>query len=216
MPSPQPNHPDAKPGGMPPAYILAGGRSVRFGSDKARATVEGKPLISHIAHALSQAGCSVTAVAQNPDHYADLGLTTIADAAADNGPVQGLLAALIHRTETYGSGWLLLVACDMLITDDSPITALLEALPDTPGSCQAVAFRTDRWQPMPGLYHTAMLPTVAAYLADGGRAFQSLLARPGIAPFAPHTQTDPLTSLVHANTPEQLRSELRKRDSPPH
>ncbi|XAL99905.1 molybdenum cofactor guanylyltransferase [Phycisphaeraceae bacterium D3-23] len=214
MPPTQPPESDSLRNDAPPAYILAGGRSVRFGSDKARAVVEGQTLIAHVAHAVSQVARSVTAVAQDAGHYADLGLATIADAAADNGPVQGLLAALIHRIETHGHGWLLLAACDMLVADDSPYNTLLAALQVVPKDCQVVAFRTDRWHPMPGLYHTAMLPIVAAFLADGGRAFQDLLNHPALAAFAPHTQTDPLAKLVHANTPDQLRTGLRQRDDP--
>ncbi|MFI4861930.1 MAG: molybdenum cofactor guanylyltransferase [Phycisphaerales bacterium JB063] len=215
MPVHLPNPNDAPPRSTPPAYILAGGRSVRFGSDKARAAVNGHPLILHVARELAPFASSITAVAQTADHYTDLGLTTIADGAADNGPVQGLLAALIHHIETRGGGWLVLAACDMLTREHDAYRTLIQAIPDTPRGCQAIAHRTDRWHPMPGLYHTDMLPAVAAFLADGGRAFQTLLNKPALRAFAPHTHTHPLARLVHANTPGQLQAGLQQQTPPP-
>jgi len=187
-----------------PAYILAGGRSVRFGSDKARALVGGEPLIRRVADGLGPVASSVTAVAQEADAYADLGLGTIADTAPDRGPVQGLLAALLHRLETTGPGWLLLAACDMLPADAIGYTSLLDARDLAPNPTHAIARRTDRWHPMPGLYHTALLPLVAAYLADDGRSFQGLLNKPGCHADSPPGGDTPPTFTLHANTPDDL------------
>lgn len=188
-----------------PAYILAGGRSVRFGSDKARAVVEGKPLIRHVMDALSQVASGVTVVAQEQDAYADLGLDTIPDSAADRGPVQGLLAALAHCAETRGEGWLLLTACDMLPDGPNSFDALFDTLGRVPADRNAIACRTDRWHPMPGLYHTRLLPAVAGYLADGGRAFQGLFDRPNTLATAIVGRDEPLPMRFHANTPDALR-----------
>ena len=41
-----------------PAYILAGGKSSRFGSDKARAQVGGEALVARIARLAREAGVS--------------------------------------------------------------------------------------------------------------------------------------------------------------
>lgn len=196
-----------------PAYILAGGRSVRFGSDKARAVIEGRPLIRHVAEAVSEIACGVAVVAQVEDAYADLGLETIADSAADRGPVQGLLAALVHRAEVYGPGWLLLTACDMLPDGATSFAALLDSLASVSTDSNAIACRTDRWHPMPGLYHTRMLPTVAAFLADGGRAFQQLLDRPDTRAHPMGDGTGPLPMRLHANTPDQLRAAVEGRNT---
>ena len=50
-----------------PAYILSGGRSSRFGSDKARALAAGKPLILHAADTVAPVAASITVVADRPD-----------------------------------------------------------------------------------------------------------------------------------------------------
>lgn len=70
-----------------PVYILAGGRSSRFGSDKARAALHGRPMIVRIAELLRPVAESMIVVAEQSDKYADLGLLTIADAIPGQGPL---------------------------------------------------------------------------------------------------------------------------------
>lgn len=132
------------------AYILAGGRSSRFGSDKARAVLDDLPLIQRQAAQLRDCGCLVRVVARHADTYADLGLETIGDLEPDRGPVGGVRTALTHRRE----GWALITSCDLLQVNPDWIDTLLTP---TMHECDAIAFRDDRWQPFPGLYHTRLL-----------------------------------------------------------
>jgi molybdopterin-guanine dinucleotide biosynthesis protein A len=76
------------------AYILAGGKSRRFGSDKALAMVEGRPLIARLADRVRPHVARVTVVAERVDKYAHLGLRTIGDVVAGLGPLGGLRTAL--------------------------------------------------------------------------------------------------------------------------
>lgn len=76
------------------AYILAGGKSSRFGSNKALVQVEGQPQVLRLADALRSDGWMVTVVARTLDSYADLSLPVIADHEPDQGPVAGVLATL--------------------------------------------------------------------------------------------------------------------------
>jgi molybdopterin-guanine dinucleotide biosynthesis protein A len=76
-----------------PVYLLAGGRSSRFGSDKARAELAGVPLILRLAHQVEPVASPLVVVADRRDKYLDLGLTTIADALPGLGPLGGLLTA---------------------------------------------------------------------------------------------------------------------------
>lgn len=87
--------------------ILAGGKSRRFGSDKAEAPLHGKPLIDHVADAL--AGQCGTIVLCGRVHGA---MTSLADRpGADQGPLGGLAAALHHAGEN-GFDEVLTAACD--------------------------------------------------------------------------------------------------------
>jgi molybdopterin-guanine dinucleotide biosynthesis protein A len=144
-----------------PIYLLAGGRSSRFGSDKARALVGGVPLIVAVARSLGEPA-RISVVAREPGSYGDLGLRTIADAKPDLGPLGGLEAALADR----GQGWLVLAACDTLGLRAEWLDLLFAAR----GAHRAAAFRGQHWEPMPALYHTALEASVRVRLGAEARA----------------------------------------------
>lgn len=87
--------------------VLAGGRSSRFGSDKALAELRGKPLLTHAAEALArQCGRVIVCGRDWP------GLISIADRPeADLGPLGGLNAAL-HYASANGFDAVLSAGCD--------------------------------------------------------------------------------------------------------
>lgn len=181
-----------------PVYILAGGKSSRFGSDKARALVDGQPLIRRIADAVASHASRVTVVADAAGKFADLGLTTIADSVPDRGPMGGLLTALLDHRNRSTSDWLLLLSCDLLYMSSVWIDTLLAHR--GPG-VRAVAFRPDRWQPLLALYHATILPQIEACVTNGSLAMQPLLE-------AVSCVTAPLPlnwpAILQANTPAEL------------
>lgn len=154
-------------------YLLAGGRSRRFGSDKARAQVHGKPLIRRVAERLwPELPLEwVVVVADEPHRYADLSLRTIADPAPHQGPMQGLATALSHYLTHGGTGWVLLSACDLTQPSPDWVSPLCEAQ-TVSGSRQSVAYvdADGRWQPLPSLHHVDALPALRAALAAGERS----------------------------------------------
>jgi molybdenum cofactor guanylyltransferase len=93
------------------AYVLAGGRSSRMGSDKALLRLGGRPLIAHAVgklrritpdvHILAGADGSNAALAR----YGPL----VADLHPDTGPIGGIEAALAHTS----SDWNLILPVDV-------------------------------------------------------------------------------------------------------
>lgn len=144
-----------------PTYILAGGRSSRFGRDKARAQIGGEALLRLVAASLEPAASSVTVVADRAGKYRDLGFETIADLRPGLGPLGGLWAALSHHGP---SGWLLCVSCDRVGVRVEWLQALLSA---RRAGARAVLFRGRIWQPLPGLYHSCFAPEVDAAIRAG-------------------------------------------------
>lgn len=181
-----------------PLYIIAGGRSSRFGSDKARAEIDGQPLIVRTAAALGAMVSSITVVADAADKYADIGLRTIADDEPGLGPLGGLATALRH----CGQPWLLLAACDMAVVKPAWVRCLLAA-GEAATDAEAVAFRGEQWQPMPGLYGQAILPRVIRRLEAEQRAMQGLLdeAKSVALPLP-----DDWPAIAQINTPADLKS----------
>jgi molybdenum cofactor guanylyltransferase len=160
-----------------PAYILAGGLSTRFGSDKARAMIDKQPQIIRLTNALTGHVKSVTVVARKADAYADLGLRTIADNCDSIGPVGGLRAALHDakyesQKHESQSPWLLLLSCDLLAVSDASLQLLFSARQN---DLHAVAFRHQYWEPLFALYHQAAAPVVDDMIRRGHYSLQYLL-----------------------------------------
>ncbi len=149
-------------------YLLAGGRSRRFGADKVRALLDGQPLLAWAARPLERFG-PPTVVAGRAGAYDDLGFRTIADRRPGMGPLAGLEAALDDtRTE-----WLLLAAGDFVGARSVWIDRLLEA---RRSGAAAVAFRdAERWMPVFALYHRSARDAVVQALDAGRLAARDLL-----------------------------------------
>ena len=164
------------PSRVPWACVLAGGASRRFGADKALADAgNGVPRAVEVARRF--AGPRVFAVAREAGAFDAWGLSSVTDPPGHRGagPLAGLLAGLRHRRVEAGPGWLLVLACDGLALEP----AWLDLLPE-PASSPASVFREAdpprRFQPLPGRYHTDLIPALEAALTRGERSFQRLLA----------------------------------------
>ncbi len=206
-----------------PAYILAGGRSSRFGSDKARVQVGDGPLLLALRRELRQHGHAVEFVADRADRYADLGLECLVDWLPECGPLAGLATALQHRQQRR-PGWLLLLSCDLLvwrgawfeqlrgalqrISPDAQQVATAHRLPTAQQELDGVAFIRqtpgDRQQvePFPSLLHSRLGPQAVALLTSQQRALQTLFEQSNT--LALDAQDKPQAWTF--NTAEQLRA----------
>jgi len=141
-----------------PVYILAGGQSRRFGSDKARAPHDGVPLIVGVARLLEPVSSRITVVAAREGAYDDLGLRTIGDIVPEKGPLGGLLSAIADCGEDE---WLFLAACDWVGIRAEWVSLLLEQR--TP-EARAVVYKSERYEPLFALYHTSIRETVVGLI----------------------------------------------------
>lgn len=186
-------------------YVLAGGRSSRFGSDKATHLWGGRPMALWVAEALSEHACPVTLVGVREIHGV-LGLPLIQDSVADAGPLGGIVAALANAHKP----WCLIAACDMPRLASAPLGSLVRTAERT--NSQAILVQTpDRQvQPLCGLYATAALEPLNEALSNGIRkvtdALNSIswevLETGDSMPFTNINRPEDLTALP---TPEPLR-----------
>jgi len=181
-----------------PAYILAGGKSTRFGSDKTRVIVDGQALVQRVAAALTPAVGGITVIGQHAEAFADLGLRTIADRQFNCGPLGGLDAALADR----GQGWLLLVSCDFVHIRAEWVQTLATQLSE---QYSAIAFRAQFWEPLFALYHTSLSVEVNQRLIRNHFAMWKLLDTINSRP-VPLPADWP--ALAHVNTPLELAKTL--------
>jgi molybdopterin-guanine dinucleotide biosynthesis protein A len=94
-------------------YVLAGGASSRFGSDKALAEIGGRTLLARMSELIESVAGYVNVVAA-VGRYHDFGAPTIPDRWPGEGPLGGIITAL-DATEGVDRGmeWNLIVSCDM-------------------------------------------------------------------------------------------------------
>ncbi len=193
-----------------PVFILAGGKSSRFGSDKARALVGGKPLISSLAERLRPYATSLTVVADVAKKYADLGLETIADTLPGLGPIGGLHAALQNLQKAGAKEkWFLLLSCDAVGFDP---TWIAELLAQRTRDLRAVAFKSERWEPLIALYHQSIRADVDKAISADDRSMWKLLESVSAraVPLPEHW-----TGAVQVNTQQELADFLKNRRSIP-
>jgi len=182
--------------------VLAGGRSSRFGSEKAVALLAGTPLLARLVSELGEA-CDAVAVSAAPGSGAaalarSMGFEALADDPVHpKGPLAGLVAGLAWAR---GCGFDLLVTlpCDTPLVGHREIFALLMGLGDAPASYAAT---NDGPQPLCTVWRTDLEGALSLRLAAGEhpsvRQFLAEIAAvkvmfPDPAPFR------------NANTPEAL------------
>lgn len=147
--------------------VVAGGRSVRFGGEKAVAQLDGRPLLAWAAERLRTV-CASVAINVRPGTEAEavakaLGLPTVYDAAGDAaGPLAGVKAGLIWA-EGQGASTLAVSPCDAPLLPDDLYVRLLER---AEGGA-AMAETGDGRQPLCAVWPVAALPLVREALAGG-------------------------------------------------
>jgi molybdopterin-guanine dinucleotide biosynthesis protein A len=147
--------------------VLAGGRSVRFGGEKAVALLEGRPLLQWAVERLLSV-CDVVAInvrrgtdAEAVSH--SLALPTLYDAEGDaTGPLAGVKAGLTWA-EQRGALTLAVSPCDAPLLPDDLYTRLVDGGQDV----AALAETRDGPQPLCALWPVAALPVVRDCLVGG-------------------------------------------------
>ncbi len=148
--------------------VIAGGRSVRFGGEKAAALLAGKPLLMWAVRRLMRS-CAAVAVNTRAGTQAETlaqteGLPILYDAAGDaQGPLAGVKAALAWAKE-LGARSVAVSPCDAPFLPDD----LFERLIESAGTGAAMAETADGHQPLCALWPVSALATVTEALADGG------------------------------------------------
>jgi molybdopterin-guanine dinucleotide biosynthesis protein A len=148
--------------------VLAGGRSVRFGGEKAVAKLDGRTLLEWAAERLRTV-CGSVAINVRRGTEAEAaaraeGLPTLYDEAGDAlGPLAGVKVGLIWAQE-QGARALAVSPCDApLLPDDLYLRLLANARNDA----AAMAETRDGRQPLCAIWPVTSLPAVREALRDG-------------------------------------------------
>jgi molybdenum cofactor guanylyltransferase len=93
-------------------FVLAGGGSTRFGRDKALARIGDQALLARLCSVMRGVTPCVTIIGSR-EKYAAFGADCVADCWPNEGPLGGIITALLATSETGGSEWNIIIGCDM-------------------------------------------------------------------------------------------------------
>jgi molybdopterin-guanine dinucleotide biosynthesis protein A len=189
------------------AAILAGGGSVRMGTNKAllRLTPSGPTVIEEVLDRLRDAGHdNPLLVTNSPNEYDFLHLDSVPDDIPGAGALGGVMTAIRHS----GASRTLVVACDMPLLSPT----LLQFMASVPGPYDALVPRlptpdgTLRPEPLHAIYTPMSADAAERLLASGSRKVGALLDEVNTL-YLEQTDIlhhDPaLLSFANANTPEE-------------
>ncbi|NIR40711.1 MAG: NTP transferase domain-containing protein [Gammaproteobacteria bacterium] len=185
--------------------MLAGGKSARFGANKARARLAGAPLAARSREALSRVATRVVLVSGDTELARELDLDDRPDRLPGQGPLGGLATALHWAREEALTG-VLVLACDLPLVP----SRLLARLLDRWDGRQAVVPQSRGplgLEPLCGAYPVTCLNDVEASLQSEVRSMGAFVQRiqPVVLPIASFADLgQPEDLFLNVNRPEDL------------
>jgi molybdopterin-guanine dinucleotide biosynthesis protein A len=147
--------------------ILAGGRSSRFGSNKALALLEGETLIGRACRVLSSLFDEVIIITNRPEEYDFLAFKKFPDIYPGSGPMSGIHSAL----KNTGTVAVFTAACDMPLLDERLIRFMAglfveEQRRQGPLPAAIIPRFEGRLQPLHAIYTKRALPALEGLLEE--------------------------------------------------
>jgi molybdopterin-guanine dinucleotide biosynthesis protein A len=182
--------------------ILAGGRSSRFGRNKAIEIFRGKRLIDWGIDSIRPFCDPILVVANDLSLYFDVHATLVRDILSDQGPLGGIYTALLFSPHD----WVFARATDMPFLVPELLTTMLGMR----GNFDAVVPLLDGWyEPLFALYHRRCFPLIADVLETDERKIISFYKKIKVREVTERRwrTVDPQgLSFKNVNTPEDLDS----------
>ena len=149
--------------------VLAGGKSSRFGSDKALVKYHGIPLLGRAVDLLKSLNLNPIIVTRRGADYSFAKCTVIYDKLTGQGPLGGIYTAMTLFKNTA----FLILTCDMPALT---VPVLQELLEQHEPSCELTFYSTaDRAeQPFPGIYEPSLLGVIREKLKKEDLSMASL------------------------------------------
>jgi molybdopterin-guanine dinucleotide biosynthesis protein A len=146
------------------SIVLAGGRGLRLGRDKATETINGQSLIKRVVSSLSFLDSDIIIVSGGDKVSLGLdgypGLRVVNDAYPGKGPLVGIYSGLAASASPYN----LVVACDMPFLNRELLAYLLK---ERAGYDVVLPRLDDMVEPLHAVYSRACLPTIEEMFRQG-------------------------------------------------
>jgi len=107
-------------------YVLAGGASSRFGVDKARVEIDGRPMLARMIE-LMRGVTETTKIVAMEGKYGEFGVDVVEDCWPGQGPLGGIITALMATGNAkHGHNWNFVLSCDMPFLTQEWLAYMLE------------------------------------------------------------------------------------------
>jgi molybdenum cofactor guanylyltransferase len=176
--------------------VLAGGRSLRFGGQKALATLAGETLVARMARMFGR-DCGSVAVSGS-EALLGPGYPALPDpAGVPSGPLAGVLAGM-RWGSSIGAEWLVTAPCDTPLLPDDFTRQLIDGA-EVAKADMAVFASDDGMHPLTAAWRTSLLPVLEKALQASHPPVHELAEQLGAARIAVASK-----HLININTPQDL------------
>lgn len=179
------------------AFILAGGKSSRMGSDKGLLTVDNRELIMQVLTPLQQLFTDVAIVTSNSE-YLKFGVPLFQDERCHLGPAGGLLTALRKSRNP----WVFLTACDLPFIS----AELIEEMSNKrTGHLAVVPVHQQSTEPLCAFYHRDLIPVLEKSIDEGQLKMQTIItSMPAYFFHTDERKFDVSKIFMNINTPDDF------------
>jgi len=147
------------------AIVLAGGRSSRFGQDKAFAKVGDSTIVESLLFSLKIFFNKIIVVTNHVDKYRQFPVQVVEDRIKGMGPLVGIYSGLL-ASDTERN---FVVACDMPLLNPR----LISYICSIPEGEVVVPRVEDKLEPLHSIYSRSCIPAIEAQLATGDYKIQN-------------------------------------------
>ena len=150
--------------------ILAGGKSSRFGSDKALALYQGKSFLERAVLLLKAVDLKPVIVTRHGSDYSFLYCPVIYDQLPEKGPLGGIYTAMtVFKNTSF-----LILTCDMPALTSEALSRLLAAH-ESAAQITLYSMKDGSSQPFPAIYEPSLLKTIKQKILRDELSMRSLL-----------------------------------------
>jgi len=150
------------------AYILIGGKSLRFGSPKWQAEIQKKSVLNIIWNACNIFENRYVVGKENPTQ---LNKPFIRDELSINAPINGLYSALNHSK----TDWIYLLSCDLPLMTSHILKSIWDSKKDE--SDVIIPIANKKTQTTCGLYNKRILPILEDEIQNNSYSIYKLLEK---------------------------------------
>ncbi len=148
------------------AIILAGGKSRRFGTDKALFPFQGKALIANVIEVVEKVTNDIIIITNSAQRLEFLPYPKYKDQIPNSGPLGGIYTGLIYARHQLN----IVLPCDMPFISVECLKFLIE---NTNGNDITVPYHQNLLEPLCAVYSKKCLPIIRDYLdANNYQVFQ--------------------------------------------